>query len=534
MLKPATSSKNSQSQLTRSAGMMTIATALSRVTGLARDILKAQYFGTGIAADAFTVAFRLPNLLRRLLGEGALSAAFIPVYTDYRLKMTDDDAWHLASAVFTLFTVVLAVVAVLGMVFAEPLVHLFAPGFKAVPGKIQLTVELTRWLFPYILFVGLAALAMALLNTHKRFFLPAIAPLVLNVSMILAMIFWCPLLGDTPEQQIFGLAYGALIGGFGQFLIQLPVLKRIGMTFGLNLNWRHPGVKRILLLMGPGVFALGVSQVNVFVDTFLASLLEEGSVAALEYANRLVQLPLGVFAISITTAILPQLSEQSSHKDSQGLIDTLSYALRLIFFIMLPATAGLVFLRTPIIALVYERGAFGQHSTELTSIALIYYSIGLFAYGGVKAVAQVFYAQKDTKTPVKVAAVAMVTNILLNFILVKPLALGGLALATSLSSMINMSFLLIILRRRIGRLGGRHLLNSFVKFLLLSLLMGCCAYLTFIFLQNWLPLTSLWPKLVLTVSAIGVGLAVYGSLAWFFNFEEMTEILALLQRRRKK
>ncbi len=518
-------------QITRFAGQMTAATALSRLTGLARDILKARYFGTGLAADAFTVAFRLPNLLRRLFGEGTLSAAFIPVYTEYRRQLSQKESWQLVSAVFCLLTTILALIAILGITFAEPLVQLFAPGFKLVPGKFELTVQLTRWMFPYILFVGLAALAMAVLNTHKRFFLPALAPVMLNLSLILAMLFLCPVLGRDPVSQIYGLAFGVLVGGIGQFMIQLPALKQLGLKFNIHFGWQHQGVRQIMKLMGPGIFALGVTQINILVDTFLASMLEEGSVAALEYANRLIQLPLGLFAISITTAILPKLSEQAGSDDLSGLKSTLSYALRMIFFIMIPATAGLIVLRQPIVALVFQRGQFDLHSTHLTGLALTFYSLGLFAYGGLKAVGQVFYARKDTVTPVKVASLAMTCNIILNFLLVGPLKLGGLALATSLAAMINMGLLILLLRQRIGPLDGRKILFSFIKILILSLLMAAAVHFTLNQLNNWALFSGLPQKMLLTFGGIGVGCLSFAVLAHFFKLEEMNWLLEFIHRR---
>lgn len=525
---------SSNSQITRFAGIMSVATLLSRMTGLARDILKAHFFGTGLAADAFTVAFRLPNLLRRLVGEGTLSAAFVPIYTHYRTEMTEEESWQLASAVFTLLTMILAVMTILGMALAGPLVKLFAPGFQEIPGKIELTISLTRWLFPYILFVGLAALAMAILNTHKRFFIPALAPIILNLAMILAMIFLCPNLGESRESQIYGLAFGTLIGGIGQLAIQIPGLRQIHFPYRPRFDWRHLGVRRIVRLMGPGLIALGVAEINIFVDTFLASTLEPGSVAALEYANRLMQLPLGVFAISITTAILPTLSEQASLKDMPGLKSTLSYALRLIFFIMFPAAAGLIAVREPIVMLIFQRGAFDAQSTYLTGIALSYYVIGLFAYGGVKAVAQAFFALQDTKTPVKVGVMAMIVNIVLNFILIHPLKLGGLALATSIAAIFNMSLLLFLLRKRIGEIDQRRIWHNSAKMIVLSLLMALAVYFSLRGGHTILPLET-WPgQLLLTGLGIMVGSLCYAGGALLLKLDEMLALWAMVKRKLRK
>ncbi len=523
-------SKEAQ-QITRSAGAMTVATAISRLTGLLRDILKAHYFGTGLVADAFTVAFRLPNLLRRLLGEGTLSAAFIPVYADYRLRMTEAESWRFVNVIFNLLTIVAAAFTLIGMAWAEPLVRLFAPGFALQPEKLTLTVNLTVWLFPYLIFVVWAALAMAVLNSHKRFFLPALAPIFLNLASIFAMMLG-PWLGPEQSSQIYALAWGTLIGGLGQFVMQLPALKRIGFKYELLLPWKHEGVRQVLKLMGPGLFALGVAELNIFVDTFMASMLEEGSVAALEYASRLMQLPLGIFAVSISTAVLPGLSERVSQKDLPGLKHILNHTLRLIFFIMLPASLGLVALQEPIIALVYQRGVFDQNSAALTGAALVYYSLGLVAYGGVKVAAQAFFAQKDTATPVKVGVVAMLTNIVLNFLLIKPLKIGGLALATSISSFVNMALLLLILRRQIGILGGRALFTSFCKSLALSLIM---AFMAWLFYKQF---ATIWgfdtqvQRITVTIGAIGVGVAVYAGLAKLFNLDELQDLTSAFRRKR--
>ena len=526
--------KTYDKQVARFAGFMTIATAISRVTGLIRDILKAQYFGTGIAADAFTVAFRLPNLLRHLLGEGTLSAAFIPVYTSYRIKLSAEESWHLVNAVFTLATMVLAVVTLLGIIFAKPLVIIFVPGFSAIPGKIELTIKLTQWLFPYIIFVGLAALAMAILNTNKRFFLPALAPIVLNLAMIVSMIYLCRKVGETAEEQIFGLAIGTLIGGFGQFAIQWPALRHVGYHYKFSFDWKNPGVRRILKLMGPGVFALAVTQINMFVDTFLASLLAEGSVAALEYANRLTQLPLGVFAVSITTAILPVLSEQATLKNYDQLKDTLAYALKLIFFVLLPSTVGIIVLKDPLILLIYQRGAFDQTSTSLTVTALVYYVVGLTAYGGVKAVAQAFFALQDTKTPVKIAAVALVANIILNLLFIKPLKIGGLALATSLSAIINISVLFYLLQKRIGSFKNTQLLPGLIKIAASSLAMGVTVMIYYLICIKWYHLNSLTNRLFISFSGIMFGCASYTFFCWLFKVRELQDFCLILKRKIKR
>jgi putative peptidoglycan lipid II flippase len=306
-------------------------------------------------------------------------------------------------------------------------------------------------LFPYIFFVGLTALASGILNSHRHFTSPALAPAMLNVSMIAFMGLVCARIAGGPKMQVYGLAAGALVGGVLQLAIQLPVLRRLGMPAGLGFDFRHPAIGRIFKLMIPGVLGLGVAEINAFVDTYLGALLRPGSVAALEYGNRLMQLPMGMFGVALGTAVLPTMSAQVVREETDQLKSTLDTALRMIVFIMAPATAGLIVLREPVIRLLFQRGQFtAQDSVAMTASALMYYSVGLIAYGSAKSLVAAFYSMKDTKTPVKCSVVAMVSNIVLNLILMRYLQLGGLALATALSSMINVALLMRFLRRKIG------------------------------------------------------------------------------------
>ncbi|MBD3235157.1 MAG: murein biosynthesis integral membrane protein MurJ, partial [Candidatus Eisenbacteria bacterium] len=459
-----------------SAGKLSLGTLASRVLGVVRDILRAYLFGTGMAADAFTVAFRLPNMLRALFAEGALSAAFVPVLTE-SMEREGPDAWkRLVLRVGSLLALALTLVALLGILIAPYLIPLIVPGYARVPGKIELTVTLTRWLFPYIFFIGLATLAMGTLNARRRFTTPAMSAAVLNLAMIAAMAWLCPRLGPDRSRMIIGLAWGVLVGGALQLAIQIPPLLREGIWARFRLTLRDPRIRRIGALMLPGVVGLGVAEINAFVDTFLASLLPGGSVAALEYGQRVMQLPLGVFAVALGTAVLPTLSRHAAREETTELTDSFRLALRLTGFILLPVTGLFLVVHRPLLRLLFERGAFADgRSLEMTALAFVCYTVGLCAYGAVKIIVPVFYARQNTRTPVRIAATAMLANIGLNLVLMQFFQLGGLALATALASMLNVALLLRELRRRYNLTLGADVLGSLRRNALGSLIAAAVA-----------------------------------------------------------
>jgi len=421
---------NEKEHVTRAAGIVGFFTFLSRVLGLARDILIANFFGSGMMADAFFVAFRIPNLLRRLFAEGSFSVAFIPVFTEYLQTRSKEEAFVLARAVSTFLVLILTGITILGIVFSPLIVRIIAPGFGGMGEKYALTVLLTRIMFPYIFLVSLVALFMGILNSLEHFAAPAAAPVFLNLSMIAALVFLAPSM-RTPT---VGLAIGVVVGGVIQVALQIPFLMEKGLSFVPRWNPNHPALRRIGVLMLPTLFGSAIYQVNQLVGTLLASLLREGSVSYLYYADRLVQFPLGVFAIAISTAVLPSLSREAAQRDLDGLKETLSHALRLTMFITIPAMMGLIVLREPIIRLLFQRGAFDAFTTIMTAQALLFYSLGLWAFAALRVFVIAFYSLQDTKTPVKVAAVAMLANIGLSLALMGPLKHGGLALALSLAS----------------------------------------------------------------------------------------------------
>ncbi len=516
----------------RAAGKFGAGTALSRILGVLRDMLKAYLFGTGVAADAFTVAFRIPNMLRAFLAEGTLSASFVPVFNDYLAKGKKEESWEVARNVFGILSLVLALVSGLGIILAPVIVRLIASGFGQVPGKIDLTITLTQILFPYIFFVGLTALAAGILNSHRHFTVPALAPAMLNLSMIAFMGFLCTRIIGGPKMQIYGLAAGALVGGAGQLLIQIPILRKKGMHFRPGFDFRHPAIGRIFKLMIPGVIGMGVAEINAFVDTYLAALLQSGSVAALEYGNRLVQLPLGVFGVALGTAALPTMSSQAAREDTENLKNTLSTTLRMIVFIMAPATVGLIVLRVPIVRLLFERGRFFEgDSVGLVTSALMFYSIGLVAYGAARSVVAAFYSLKDTKTPVKCSFVAMVANVILNIILMRYLELGGLALATALSSMINVTLLVIILRKRLGGFFEPRWWTSAVKSISAALGMGVVTYLCQAWVYGWAGPLGGMAKIYNVALPVAAGIAAYVLFSMLLGSQELKLALDAVRKR---
>jgi putative peptidoglycan lipid II flippase len=525
--------KDAFGDITRFASRFSGATIVSRIVGLARDVVFAAWFGTGMAADAFNVAFLIPNLLRRVVGEGAAQAAVVPVYADTLEREGDREARVLGLKLAGVSIVVLVGVALLGVLLSSPIVRAYAFGWRDEPEKMALTIRLTRVLFPFVIFAGLTALAGAILNTRGRFTVPALAPAVLNLCFVGAAFALSPFFGSRPEDRIYGFALGALIGGLLGIVIQMPQMSRVGALGLPRVDFRDPRIRLVGRLMVPGFFGLAVTQINMFVDTFLATLLSEGSVTALRLANRLMLLPLGVFGIAIASASLPTLSGMAARRDFRELVKTYAFSFRLILFVLVPASIGLIVLRTPIVRLIYEHGAFtADRSTPMTAGALLFYSIGLFAYGGVKSSNQVFYALKDTRTPVVIGAVAMLVNVGLNLALMGPLGLNGLALATSLAAAANLVILMVLLHRRLGGLDGRVLLKSVSRILLAASIMGGVCVLVSWGLPRFIDQTRLVGQLVLVAGAVAAGLAVYWVVARALGIEELSVVAGVLGQRR--
>ena len=514
-------------RVARAAGVVGSATLLSRIFGFIRDMVVAGFFGAGFATDAFFVAFRIPNLLRRLFAEGSLTISFIPVFTEYLKKKSKEDAIGLANAAFTLLSIILVIVSLAGIFFSPLIVKIIAPGFSKVPDKYELTVFLTRLMFPYIFFISLVALCMGILNSLRHFAAPALAPVVLNICIIAAAI----LLRNLFPEPIISLAIGVIIGGILQLAMQFPFLVKMGVKLRPSFDFKHPGIKRIGILMLPAVFGAAVYQINIFISTLLASFLPGGSISYLYYADRIVQLPLGVFAIAVGTASLPSLSEQASSGDLEEMKKTISFSLRLIFFITIPAMIALIALRVPIISVLFQRGEFDYQSTILTSQALLYYAVGLWAFSAIRVVVSAFYSLQDTKTPVKVAIAALFVNAVLSVILMFPMKHGGLALATSIASAVNIMILFFLLKKKIGQFLDREFYGSIVKVILSSLAMwGTIALVNYIF--PWNNEGAFNERFIILVSGIAVGLSTFLIASFILKSSEMMMVFEIVKRKK--
>jgi putative peptidoglycan lipid II flippase len=491
-----------EGQVVRALSSIGTATLASRVLGFVRDMVVALVFGAGPITDAFFVAFRIPNILRRLLAEGALSTAVIPVFTEYEVTGSRTDFTRMLRAVLGAGLLALALTTLVGIAVAPWLLSFIAPGFTVGGAQYALAVQLTRVMFPYLFLVGVAALAMGVLNAHGRFFAAALGPAVLNVGMIAAVVGLAPRL-DPP---ILALAVGVLAGGLGQLLVQLPGLRRLGLLVAPSAELAHPALGRIARLLLPAVFGLAAVQVTVFVNTLLASLLPAGSISFLYYADRVMEFPLGVFGIALASASLPAMARQAAARDQRGLVDTLNFTLRLAVFVAVPATVGLILLRTPIIRVLFERGQFTPGDTVATAQALAGYAVGLVGFSAARIVAQAFYAVGEAGTAVKLGLISVMVNVVAALALMRTLEHAGLALASSVGAYVNVLLLLWVARRRFGRLGGRALLRTGARTLLASApLVGWCV----LGLWLWPAEASRWEDTVWLSAVIAGGALVF-------------------------
>jgi len=514
-------------KITKAATTIGMGTLLSRILGFFRDMVIAHFFGAGMVADAFFVAFRIPNLWRRLVGEGSMTISFIPVYTEYLTQRSEEETRQVTHIAFTIAGVILLILTLLGIFFSPILIQVIAPGFIQIPEKFQLTVTLNQIIFPYLFFMGLFALCMGILNSHRHFFAPAIAPIFLNISIIVSVFLFY----HTFKIPVMTLALGVVAGGVIQFLFQIPFLWKKRITFRLNFNFRHPAIKRIGLLMVPGMIGTAVYQLNVFIDTIFASFLPSGSVSYLFFADRLMEFPLGIFAIAVGMASLPSLSGLAAQGKMEELKETLSFAFRLVSFISVPAMVGLIALKTPIVNLLFQRGLFDVSATEKTAFALLFYSVGLWAIAGARTIVPAFYSLQDTWTPLKIALICLGTNVILIAILISPLKHGGLALATSLSSTLNLILLFWKLNSRLGKIDMGKNIKSLLKDVFCSLPMGVAAYLI-CSIGSWSTTGNAGEKVLLLLTGIVVGLGIYLVCSYWTKNEEMLFLLKMVKKRK--
>ena len=510
--------------LARSAGVVGAATMTSRVLGLVREQVLAYWFGASDAMDAFLVAFRVPNLVRDLFAEGAMSAALVPTFSKTLATEGRERAWRLGNAVLNALVVVTGVIVILAIVFAEPIVQLLAGGFAAVPGKLELTVLLTRVVSPFLLLVALAAACMGMLNSLNVFFVPALSPAMFNVASIVAVVALVPVARAAGYDPILAVAVGALVGGLGQVMLQWPALRAQGFRYRPHLDASDPGLKRVLMLMGPGTIGLAATQLNVFVNTIVATGEGTGAVSYLGYAFRVMYLPIGLFGVSIATATTPAMSRLAATADTARMRSTLASAIALMLTLNVPATLGLVVLAEPIVRLLFERGSFGPADTVATAAAVQFYAVGLVGYSVVKIVSPTFYAIGRSRTPVAVGVAAVLLNAVLSVSSAPVFGYRGLALSASIAALFNAGMLVWLARAALGGLELGRVTVTGVKTLVAASLMAGTAWLTLRGVESVLAGGGLVPQALRLAAVIAVSLGVLALAAHLLRVREFEEV----------
>lgn len=538
----------------RSAGIVGLAVMGSRILGLVREQVFATFFGAGFAMDAFIIAFRVPNLLRDLFAEGALSAAFVTTFSQTITKQGERAAWRLANLVNNGLILVLTAVVLLGIIFAPQVVNLLIDPAAHRAGDAtgaltyDLAVRMTRIMFPFLLMVSLAAVAMGVLNTKDRYGVPASASTMFNVGAIIgglvcaylfapeyvmAVIRGEPQDAGGAAMAITGMAIGTLFGGVLQWLIQVPSMYSVGYRWEPILGFRDEGVRQVLRLMAPAIIGTAALQINVFVNTKFASGLGEGPVSWLSYAFRLIYLPIGIFGVAISTATLPVASRAAALENLHEFRRTIASSLRLTFLLTIPSAVGLIVLSRPIIALIFERGRFDAEDTRQTAVALCFNAIGLTAYSAVRVLAPSFYALKETRIPMLVSLISIVTNYLVATLTVNYWRIGhrGLALSISVVAIVNFLLLLFFMRQKLKGIEGSRLLSTFVRVLIASAVMGVVSWWLSDRLESFVGTATLWGRMINVGGAITAGLVVFSLVARLMRLEEMDQIVGGLRRR---
>lgn len=476
--------------------------------------------------DSYLVAFRIPNLFREIFAEGSMSAAFVPVLTETREKEGEEEARRLVRVTFTAIITFVGGLCVAGMLFTPAVVASIAWGWLDDPEKFQTTVMLTRITIPFLLFVSLSAMAMGALNTRDIFFVPALAPAVLNIVTIATVM----VLVSRVKPAIVAAAFGIAAGGLMQFFFQLPSFFKKGYSLAPLFQLNHPALRKMVFLIIPVIFAMSTNQVNIFVTSILATFLPEGSITALFYSMRLIHFPIGIFGVAMATAVLPTLSKQALSGDMDRLRDTFSFAIRLLFFITLPAMAGLIALRVPIVSILFGYGKFGPEGIARTASALLFYSTGIWSMVGMRVAASTFYSMQDTRTPVRIAVAGLLSNMVLSIVLLKPLGHNGLAFANALASGIQFSLLMYFLRRKIGSVDGRRILASFAKTGMISIVTGIAGWLAFGW-EAWPALTEPSGRIIRLFSVIAICIAFYLIASRMFGSAELDYLIKWRSRR---
>lgn len=482
--------------------------------------------------DAYNVAFRIPNLLRDLFAEGAMTAAFVPAFTRTVSARGLEQAWRLGNLVINALIIITGVIVVLGIIFAEPITAaISASEYAAIPGKFELTVDLTRVMLPFLTTVAVAVAMMGMLNSLHRFFIPSLSPAMFNVATICSAVALVPLMPRLGLPPIMAIAIGTLLGGLGQIAVQWPVLRREGFRYRPIVDFADPDLRQILRMMIPGTVGVAAVNINVLVNTLLATQQEQGAVSWLGYAFRLMYLPIGLFGVSIATAALPEISRHAAVADLASIRNTVANALRMMLMLNVPAMVGLMILAEPIVALLYQRGAFTPADTSATAAALLFYAPGLLGYSIVKIASPTFYSLRDSRTPVIISVASVAVNLVLNLALVRVLGFRGLALGTAIAALFNAVVLLWLLRRRIQGLGGSRLFGSLAKIAIASAAMAVAARAT----SGWL--LQVWPGDSEMLKTLRVGLAITAAVvtlaiaARLLRIEEFNEATRRIMRR---
>jgi putative peptidoglycan lipid II flippase len=521
-------------RLARSAGVIGLATMTSRILGLVREQVLAYYFGAGDAMDAFRVAFRVPNLLRDLFAEGAMSAAFVPTFTGYLTRDGREREWRLGNSVLNGLLLVTLVLVVAGFVFAPNLVRLFAADFASVAGKLELTTLLARIVLPFLTLIAIAAAFMGMLNALGHFFLPALSPATFNVASTLLVIALVPVADRVGLAPIVIVAAGTILGGLAQVVVQWPALAREGFRYEPRIDLHDEGLRRVLLLMGPGTIGMAATQINVFVNTVLATGQGTGAVSWLDYAFRLMYLPIGLFGVSVATASTPAISRLIAAEEMGRVRSTIAHAISLMMLLNVPATLGLVVLAEPIVRVIFEHGSFTAADTAATASALRFYALGLLGYSVVRIVSPAFYALGLARTPVMVSAGSVIVNVALNLALVRVLGYRGLALGTSLTALINAALQLALLRHEIRGIEGRSLAASFARIATAAAAMAVAAAGADWLMARWLPGETILLQAIRLAWSIGLAVLVLAAAAWALGIPEFNEARESIGRRLRR
>jgi len=512
----------SRRTIIKSTSIISLGTLSSRVLGFLRDIILAHMLGTGIKADTFFVALRIPNLFRDIVGEGAANSAIVPVFSEYVEKNDKRQLNQFVSVLFVVSLMLLSMIVVVGILFSPMIIRVMAPGFWEDRQKFDLAVSLTRFMFPYLIFIGLTAYSTGILYTFRSFIVPAFSPCLLNVAFIISA-----LVSMNMEEPVYGLAAGVLAGGIAQLLVQIKPLLKNGISFEKPIFLNHPGVKKVGKLLLPRLFGSGIYQLNVLVDTFCASLssiVGTGGIAAIYYANRIVQLPLGVFVAALASVMLPTLSGLSTQSNMEQFKKSVMFSVKGTALVLLPFSIVLLSLSEPIIRVIFERGEFTGYSTHITSLALSFYSIGLISFGGSRILVTAFHALQDTTTPVKAGALSLLVSIILNFLLIKPFKVGGIALASAASATVNFIVLYFWLNQRLGGLHenmGRFVLKVFFS----AILMGLSVVLVWKY-------GTMFPEMLRLILAGTFGFIAFTVACFLLKVDQMKDVFQWMLRKK--